>query len=98
MIADSPIEESARRLISFGRASEPNIQAAYLFPDHAEIRVLYVDDTVPQVRSGEAVAPFYFGPSEETPYPSAIALIHPADFRSAALPSGWGDWQSAIAL
>ncbi len=94
------IREAAEELVRANIEAEPAIVRAYLFPSDQEIRLVYVDPTTSPLRSGERIAPFYFGASRSADlsfasYTAAIALVLPKEAEKAQLPEKWGGWGDA---
>ena len=94
------IRMAAEELMRANIEAEPAIVKAYLFPSDEEIRLVYVDPTTSPLRSGERIAPFYFGASKSAgssyaAYTIAVALILPDEAEEAQLPDNWGGWGDA---
>src|SRR5438270_12642126 len=87
------IRQAARRLAEANVAVEPEMEAIYLFPSDEEIRLVEVE---PGMIRSEQIIPYHFGPDVEdgTPFPMAIALIHPDDI-TLPPPEEWGSWDDA---
>src|SRR5437763_16535757 len=94
---DADIRAAAEQLARANMEDEPAIARVYLFPSDHEIRLVEVDETMPPLRNGETITPFYFGASPDVGirFRSAIALIRPEEAENAPLPPGWGDWGDA---
>ncbi len=100
---NASIRDAALDLVRANIEAEPAIVKAYLFPSDQEIRLVYVDPTTSPLRSGERIAPFYFGASRSADssfasYTAAIALVLPKEAGKAQLPEGWGMWSDAEIL
>jgi hypothetical protein len=93
------IERQARLLARENRFAEPAITRVFWFPDEAEVRMIELDENVPSSLDGE-VHPFYFraSPEDDLPAPTAVALIHPNEYRKLTVPQEWGDWNQAIEI
>lgn len=90
-------EEAVQALVSRHFDADPHVTRIYwIVPDEEPspsepIRLLEVDEA--SFTIGE-VQPFTFGPTEEIPYPTSIALISPEEhtmikMKPESLPKGW---------
>ena len=93
------IEQQAKYLAAENRKNDPDITEVYWFPDDDEVRLVEVNDTVPESAELE-IRPFYFRPSPtaQLPAPSGIALIRHSEVRRLRPPDDWGSWESAIRI
>ena len=100
MTMNSDVRAAALEIVRENREGDPAIQEVYLFPDEAEIRLVYVDpNTIPH-QGDDLVTPFYFGRDLQSglPYRSAIALIRPEERATLRPPENWGTWTDAEVL
>jgi hypothetical protein len=90
-------EEAVKELVSRHFDADPDVTRIYwMVPDEEAspsepIRLLEVDEA--SVTIGE-VQPFTFGPTEDIPYPTSIAMISPEEHtmiktKPESLPKGW---------
>jgi hypothetical protein len=95
------IKEAALKIAHIHLQSEPGIVRIYWFPSNKELRLVEVDETMPELIEGNRLQPLYFeaNPAKGLSVPMAYELIaptHEEHLRNGkiAMPKGWGKWET----
>jgi hypothetical protein len=91
------VKYEAIKLAQENKKVEPNILKTFWFPDQEEIRLIEVENDIPD-SSGNDIEVFYFGQSEHVTLNSAIGLIRSNEIGKLQLPENWGSWGVAEEL
>ncbi len=92
------LREVAEDLVKAHRKIDPSMSRAFFVddPSHREVRLIEVTEEVPDVEDG-LVVPIPVGarPDKGVPYPSAVVLLHPDEYKRFSkgklwLPDDWG--------
>ncbi len=91
------VKNEAIKLAKENKKAEPNILKIFWFPHEEEIRLIEVEDDIPDSIENE-IEVFYFGQSQNVPINSAIGLIRSNEIGKLKLPENWGNWAVAEEL